>query len=114
MRVLEFWPDHHAGPIWNDIGQQVELTSLGLSAPLVEALTSWNATFADDRLPLEGAGDPQWLDEGRDLLRQTRDELGPGVDLVVTEPWFEEVAPDPTRQKLTRETGTDPSPSSGR
>jgi hypothetical protein len=90
MTLLEFWPDHGPGPLWTDDGKPVDLRSLDLSVDLVEQLEDWNSQYAEKKIPLEGLGDARWLNEGRNLLCRTRDALGPGYQLVVTEPWWGE------------------------
>lgn len=50
----------------------------------------WKPAYAEDKLPLDGPGDAVWLAEGVDLLLQLRNELGDGVDLRMTEPWWGE------------------------
>lgn len=50
----------------------------------------WNSQYEEDRLPLDGPGNVEWLPEGVSLLRQLRIDLGDAVDLVVTEPWWGE------------------------
>jgi hypothetical protein len=49
------------------------------------------SAYAEEKLPVEGPGDQQWLDEGVDLLRRCREELQPNYEVVVTEPWWGEV-----------------------
>jgi hypothetical protein len=90
MTRLEFWPDYGSGPLWNEDGKPVELESFGISAGLAARARLWNSSYAEDKLPLDGPGDAGWLVQGVDLLRQLRDELGDGIDLRVTEPWWGE------------------------
>lgn len=93
MTQLEFWPDYGAGPLWSEDGKAVDLQALGLPDQLVERLTVWNGQYAEERVPLEGSGDAEWLSEGVVLLRRTRKALGSTFQIVVTEPWWDE---DPT------------------
>jgi hypothetical protein len=85
---LEFWPEHAAGPLWDTRGRAVDLAALGLPSVLVERLTAFTAAFAEDRLPIEGPGDPAYLALGTQLLRDVRAALAGRFDVVVTEPWF--------------------------
>jgi hypothetical protein len=39
-------------------------------------------------MPIEGAGEVEWLAEGRGLLARTRAGLGLAFKVVVTEPWW--------------------------
>jgi hypothetical protein len=66
---------------------------VGISSELVEQVRSWDSQYEEDRIPLNGPGDAEWLAEGVGLLRQLRTDLGDDFDLVVTEPWWGE-APD--------------------
>ena len=93
MTQLEFWPDYGAGPLWTDDGKAADLAGLGLPDQLVERLTVWNGQYTEDKVPLEGSGDADWLGEGAALLRRTREALGSAFQIVVTEPWWDE---DPT------------------
>jgi hypothetical protein len=61
---------------------------LGIPPELAERVRLWNSLYEEDKIPLDGPGDVEWLAEGVILLHQLRDELGPGVDVVVTEPWW--------------------------
>ncbi|WP_284992041.1 hypothetical protein [Arthrobacter sp. efr-133-TYG-120] len=84
MKRLKFWPYYGPGPLWSDKGQPVDLKSLGISSELVEQVRSWNSQYEEDRIPLNGPGDAEWLAEGVGLLRQLRTDLGDDFDLVVT------------------------------
>lgn len=90
MTVLEFWPDYGPGPLWTADGEAVDVASLGLSADLAQRLAAWHSNYAEDRVPIEGDGDPVWLAEGVALLRDVRAELGVDYAVVVTEPWWGE------------------------
>ncbi|GAB3572119.1 hypothetical protein GCM10027405_38740 [Arthrobacter alkaliphilus] len=90
MTRLEFWPDYGSGPVWTENGEPVALGSLGISLELSERLRLWNSQYEEERIPLESPGDAEWLAEGVVLLRELRTDLGPDVDVVVTEPWWGE------------------------
>ncbi|WP_183099606.1 hypothetical protein [Nocardioides pelophilus] len=90
MTDLEFWPDYGPGPLWTQDGKPVDVPSLGLGDELAAQLTDWNAAYAEDKVPLEGAGDEAWLAEGRRLLGEVRAALGGRHRVVVTEPWWGE------------------------
>ncbi|WP_416430459.1 hypothetical protein [Paenarthrobacter nicotinovorans] len=90
MMRLEFWPDYGPGPLWSDEGNAVDLGSLGISPELAEQVRFWNSQYGEGRIPIDGPGDIEWLAEGVGLLRQLRADLGNGVDVVVTEPWWGE------------------------
>jgi len=85
---LEFWPEHGAGPLWDARGRAVDPAALGLPAGLVEQLQAFAAAYAEDRLPVEGPGDPAYLALGARLLLDVRAALAGRFDVVVTEPWF--------------------------
>ena len=89
MTTLEFWPDYGPGPLWLD-GKAVELHSLGLPHELARQLEAWNGRYEEDKVPLEGDGDAEWLREGTSLLRRTRSALGARFSVVVTETWWGE------------------------
>jgi hypothetical protein len=50
---------------------------------------AWNAGYGDERLPVEGPGDAEWLAEGKLLLQQVRATLRGRFSIATTEPWFE-------------------------
>lgn len=87
-QTLEFWPDYGAGPLWDLAGQAVDPLSLPLSPELSKRVVSWAAEYAEDKIPIDGPGDPAWLDEGRILLRLIRETLHETHDVIVTEPWW--------------------------
>ena len=89
MTTLEFWPDYGPGPLWLD-GMAVDLHTLGLPQELACHLEAWNDQYEERKVPLEGAGDVEWLREGMSLLRRTRSALGATYSVVVTEPWWGE------------------------
>lgn len=92
-RTLEWWPEYGKGPLWAD-GKSIDLTSLGLSAGLVERLVQWNAEYADEKLPVDGQGGDAWLKQGVVLLTEVRQLLGTDHRVIVTEPWWADAAPD--------------------
>jgi hypothetical protein len=87
---LEFWPDYGPGPLWSADGQPADLAALPLGDELRQELVDWNADYREDRIPVEGPGDPDWLREGTLLLGRVRDALSPGFEVAVTEPWWGE------------------------
>ena len=91
VNVLEWWPDYGGQLLHVRTGRggtPVELDRLPLSTSTVQALRRWVSSYADERLPIEGSGDSDWVDEGVDLLRRCREELQPDYEVVVTEPWW--------------------------
>jgi hypothetical protein len=93
MPVLEFWPDHGAGPLWTARGAPADPHQLGLPEDLAERISTWNARYDEGRIPVEGPGDNAWLAEGKELLDRVRRALGVEYRVIVTEPWWGE---DPT------------------
>lgn len=87
MQELEFWPDYGPGPLWAS-GVAVPPDGLGLPDDLAEQLRAWNAQYEEDKLPIDGPGDGEWLNEGRRLLGALRSALGTAT-VVVTEPWWD-------------------------
>ena len=90
MTRFEFWPDYGPGPLWTEDGKPVPVDALGLPTDLAERLRAWNAKYDEDKIPVDGPGDVAWLEEGKELLRRTREALGPHCRVVVTEPWWGE------------------------
>lgn len=90
MTQLEFWPDYGAGPLWTQDGQVADLAQLGLPGGLSSQLLSWNERYAEDKIPLDGDGDADWLAEGRELLARTRAAWRVEHHILVTEPWWGE------------------------
>ncbi|MBM9477735.1 hypothetical protein JL107_14885 [Nakamurella flavida] len=88
MTDLEFWPDHGPGPLWIG-GAPADLDALGLPAALVDRLRTWNAGYAEDRLPVDGPGDPHYLGTGVRLLHDVRAALTGRFRVGVTEPWWD-------------------------
>lgn len=90
MTLLEFWPDYGPGPLWTESGTPVDLASLGIDPALAHRIKTWNAAYEEDKAPLEGAGNTEWLSEGRRLIGDIRTALGQEYELVVTEDWWTE------------------------
>ena len=89
MMVIEFWPDYGPGPLWLD-GRAVAPETLGVAADLASRLNAWNAEYEESKVPVDGPGDHAWLGEGIELLGAIRQAVSPGVEVVVTEPWWGE------------------------
>lgn len=70
------------------------LEDLPLSAETTDALRRWLDDFSEETLPVDGAGDPSWIARGIVLLQQSRSELGPAYEVLVTEPWWGEPPSD--------------------
>ena len=85
---LEFWPEQGAGPLWDTRGREVDPVTLGLPSGLVERLTAFTAAYAEDRLPIDGPGDPAYLALGAQLLADVRAALDGRFCVDATEPWF--------------------------
>lgn len=83
---LEFWPEYGSGPLWVD-GSPVDAAEL-LPADLAGRLATWNDAHADEKLPIDGAGDPAWMAEGAGLLAEVRAALAVTQVVVVDEPWW--------------------------
>lgn len=79
MKRLEFWPDCGPGPLWSNEGKPVDLESLGISSELAERVRLWNSQYGENRIPLDGPGDTEWLAEAVGLLCNLRADLGAGV-----------------------------------
>ena len=90
MIVLEFWPDYGPGPLWTVGGVPVDLGSLGMDRALVQRVEAWNAAYEEDKVPLAGPGDAEWIGEGRRLLGDVRTALRQEYQVIVTEPWWVE------------------------
>jgi len=90
VTVLEFWPDYGPGPLWTDDGKAADLVGLPLDPDLVERMTTWNAAYSEDKVPLDGPGDLVWLSQGKRLLDEVRAALHDQYRIVVTEPWWGE------------------------
>ncbi|MDP9067895.1 MAG: hypothetical protein M3N53_06065 [Actinomycetota bacterium] len=88
-RTFEFWPDYGVhSPLWEK-GRNVSLDQLPIADDVRQAIQEWTTNYAEDRLPLEGPGDPDWLAEGQKCLAAIRRSL-PDTEVVVTEPWWGE------------------------
>lgn len=83
---VEFWPEYHAGPLWRD-GAPVEVADL-VSGDLADRLGVWNDAYADEKLPIDGHGDPAWMAQGTMLLAEVRAALAATHVVVVDEPWW--------------------------
>lgn len=68
----EFWRDC-GGPLWNDKGKPVDP---GISPKLAERVHLWNSQYEEDRIPLNGPGNPGWRAEGVSLLAQVAHRRG--------------------------------------
>lgn len=51
-------------------------------------MTSWNDAYADEKLPIDRAGDPAWMTEGTALLAELRVARAATHVVVVDEPWW--------------------------
>jgi hypothetical protein len=92
---LEFWPEHDAGPLWDADGRPATGDHLGLPPELVGRLEAFTAAYAEERLPIDGAGDQDYLAFGAHLLADVRAALAGRFVVVVTEPWWAPVSPPP-------------------
>jgi hypothetical protein len=91
--TLEWWPDYRGGPLWKASGrggQQVDSGALGLPPDLAMRLAAWNEQYAEDKLPIAGVGDAEWLQQGLRLLTEVRRSLAGRFVIAVTEPWWGE------------------------
>jgi hypothetical protein len=87
---LEFWPDYSApSPLWA-CGKPVDLQSLPLPEDLRDRLSSWNAAYEESKLPMDGGGDEEYLQGGRQLLKQVRESLGDTYEVIAHEDWWGE------------------------
>jgi hypothetical protein len=62
--VLEWWPDYEAGPLWLRSGRgetAAGTASLGLPGELASRLASWNTDNTEDKLPIDGPGNAEWI-----------------------------------------------------
>jgi len=85
---LEFWPDYGAGPLWSG-GRTVEPEDLELDPSLATRLRDWNAQYEEWKIPIDGPGDEEWLADGKRLLKEVRQALGPDYDLGANEDWWD-------------------------
>lgn len=92
--VLEWWPEYGAaGPLWVRSGRgwtAADTASLGLPSELAARLASWNADYTEDKLPIDGPGNTEWIGQGVGLLAEARTALAGRFDIVVTERWWDE------------------------
>lgn len=87
---LEFWPDYGAeSPLWSD-GKAVDLESLPLSVDLKHRLSTWNRGYEESKLPINGTGDDEYLQEGKRLLDELRRTLDGHCSVIVHEDWWGE------------------------
>lgn len=86
MIRAEFWPEFGSGPLWVD-GTSVDPASV-LPEELAARLIRWNDAYADEKLPMDGVGDADWLAEGQQLLQEVRERLVTTHEVMVTEPWW--------------------------
>lgn len=87
---LEFWPEYEGGPLWDDQGRSVDLGDRSLPADLRVRVAEWVAAYGDEKLPMDGPGDVEWLAVGTALLAELRVALSPVCTIVVTKPWWGE------------------------
>lgn len=66
LPVLEFWPDYGDGPLWA-AGAAVDPVAVGVDADLAAHLAAHNEAYEEERLPLDGPGDVDYLAEGTRL-----------------------------------------------
>jgi hypothetical protein len=93
IETLEWWPDYGHGPLWKRSGrgcQQIGSGVLDLPIDLAARLAAWNQRYTEDKLPVAGKGDLQWLGQGVQLLAEVRHCLAGRFDVIVTEPWWDE------------------------
>jgi hypothetical protein len=92
--TLEWWPDYGGGPLWKVSGrggQQADSGALDLPPDLAARLAAWNQRYAEDKLPITGNGDPEWLEQGvsgcsqKSVAARRADSTS-----VISEPWGEE------------------------
>ena len=97
MERLEWWPDYDRAPLWLRTGRggtPANLPALGLDPELESQIVAWGALYTDDKLPVDGPGDPQWMATGVDLLARVRTALAGSYEVIVTEPWWGEAPCD--------------------
>ncbi len=87
--VLEFWPNYGSGPLWAH-GTVVRPGDVDVDPSLAERLIRWNAAYTEDKIPLNGPGDPGWMTEDRNLLAELRSETAGRITIITTEPWWTE------------------------
>jgi hypothetical protein len=61
---------------------------MGVPLDLAARLAAWNQRYAEDKLPVAGEGDPEWLEQGVRLLAGVRRCLAGRFDVDVSEPWW--------------------------
>jgi len=80
-------------PLWQKSGrggQHADSRALGLPQDLAGRLAVWNQEYGEDKLPIGGGGDRDWLEHGRQLLAEVRQCLAGKFEIAVTEPWWGE------------------------
>jgi hypothetical protein len=85
---LEFWPERQGGPPWTGLGVSVDLDTLSLPGDRKDRVPTWFRLYDDDKLPIDGPGEEQWLDDGRRLSSELRDAVEGRFEVIVTEPWW--------------------------
>ena len=93
MQVLEWWPDHERSPLWLVEGRggvAVDAAAVGLEPGIAPRLAAWGRSYDEDKLPVDGAGDQEWIQTGVGLLHEVRSALAERYAVVVTEPWWSE------------------------
>ena len=93
VQVLERWPDHGRSPLWRVEGRggvAVDAATAGLEAEIAARLAAWVRSYDEDKIPLDGAGDQEWIQTGVGLLHEVRSALAGRYEVVVTEPWWGE------------------------
>lgn len=97
LRTLEWWPDYSGDLFFlrsGAGGARIALEEVGLPTGLREATQRWLRRYDDSRLPIDGPGDPVWIEEGVRLLAAARTEVADRYAIVVTEEWWRESASD--------------------
>jgi hypothetical protein len=61
MTSFEFWPDYGEGPLWTNEGKSADLGALPLGDDLLCRLMDWNARYTEERIPVEGPGDAEFV-----------------------------------------------------
>lgn len=97
LPAVEWWPDYGGDLFYLVLGlggERIGMDALGLSVQLQEATRTWLMSYEDTKLPVDGAGDPDWIAEGVRLLALARSEMAGRYVVVVTEPWWAEAPAD--------------------
>ena len=88
LDVLKFRPDYGWGPLWTH-GAAINPSDI-VYPTLAERLIRWNAEYTEDKIPLDGPGDPRWMTVGRNLLAELRSQTAGRITIITTEPWCAE------------------------